>query len=146
MAEVETARAEHVTSWLSLAEEVTPLFGPMPDFEQHVRRGIARGTAFVVTHGSVVTGGMLLSRDDKAHHINWLAVRHSARRQGIGAALVRTALERWPEGDVGVVTFSREVDGGDPARSLYRGLGFVDHGATGLAPDGSPRDLFTLER
>jgi len=46
-------RAEHadladLPSWLELVAEVEPLFGPMPGFATHVRRGISRETALVV--------------------------------------------------------------------------------------------------
>ena len=69
---VRDAIPEDVASWLELADEVEDLFGPMPDIEEHIRRGIARGTAVVVVEGHAVAGAAMLSRDDEPHVIHWL--------------------------------------------------------------------------
>src|SRR5690242_16894858 len=45
---VSEATPADVTSWLELAREVEPLFGPMPDFESTIRRNISRGTTLCV--------------------------------------------------------------------------------------------------
>jgi len=42
------ACSQDVQSWLDVVLEVEGLFGPMPDFEGHIRRGVRRGTALVV--------------------------------------------------------------------------------------------------
>jgi GNAT superfamily N-acetyltransferase len=126
--------------------EVEVLFGPMPDFELHIRRGIERGTALVVTESDQVLGGVLVSRDGQPQRIQWLAVRPVRRRQGVGAALVGTVLDRWPAGDVEVVTFTVDTPEGGPARRLYERFGFECRGRTEAAPDGSARDLFVLSR
>jgi hypothetical protein len=68
-----------------------------------------------------ITGGMLLSRDDEPHRIHWLAVAEVARGRGFGAALVRAAIERWPEGDIDVVTFTAATPGGEAARRCTNG-------------------------
>lgn len=133
-------------SWLALVAEVEPLFGPMPDMRAVIERGMARGTALVTGPEGAITGGILLSRDDQPHHITWLAVAESARGQGLGAALASAALERWPTGDIDVVTFTKGTSGGEPARRLYERFGFVCLGAAEPAPDGSPRDRFCLRR
>jgi GNAT superfamily N-acetyltransferase len=103
-----TARSHDVSSWLELVSEVEELFGPMLAFEAHLRTAIARGTAIVVAAQHAVAGGALLSSDDRTHRILWLAVRRSQRGRGVGAALVTAALERWPVGDIEVVTFLRK--------------------------------------
>ena len=52
---------EDVPSWLEIAREVEPLFGPMPEFEATLLRNIARGTALCVRDASgQVLGGALL--------------------------------------------------------------------------------------
>ena len=84
----------------------------MPDIEQVIRRAIGRGTALVTGPEGAITGGMLLSRDDRRHRIHWLAVSAVARGQGLGGALVRSAMERWPSGDIEVVTFTADTPGG----------------------------------
>lgn len=64
----------------------------------------------------------------------------------MGAALVAAILERWPAGDVEVVTFTADAPDGEAARKLYERFGFVCWGRTDLAPDGGSRDLFVLHR
>ena len=137
---------EDVPSWLDFLPEVEDLFGPMPGFEVHVRRGIARGTAVVAADGVDLAGAALLSRNGEPHRIHWLAVRHSQRRKGIGTALLSAILGRWPNGDLEVVTFTADEPGGEPARRLYERFGFVCLGRTEQAPDGGQRDLYLLQR
>lgn len=138
--------AADVLSWLTLAAEVEPLFGPMPGIRGVIERGIERGTALVTGAEGAITGGMLLSRDNQAHRINWLAVATSARGHGLGAALVSAALDRWPVGNVEVATFTWDTPGGEPARHLYERCGFVRLGPAPTGSDGRPRDLYRLRR
>jgi len=80
----------------AVVREVEPLFGPMPDFEPTLRRNISRGTALCARDASgQVVGGVLL-RAAPHTQITWLAVRASARRRGVGHALVAEVLRRWP--------------------------------------------------
>lgn len=138
------ATLDDVRSWLRLAAEVEPLFGPMPDIETAIRRGVERGTAVVIGAGTDIEAGMLLSRDGQPHHIHWLAVTADARGQGHGIALVNEAIRRWPTGDIELETFTSDVTEGLPARRLYERLGFVCQGKAQPAPDGAPRDLYVL--
>lgn len=93
-----------------------------------------------------VTGAMLLSGPGKPQYIRWLAVRPHYRNLGVGTALLKTAMARWREGDISVVTFPADRIGGRAARRLYQQNGFVSHGLTDPAPDGSARELFVLTR
>lgn len=135
-----------VKSWLELVAEVEESFGPMPAFANHLQRGIERGTALVVGENDVVQGAALLSRVGRPQRTNWLAVRSACRRRGVGAALLRATLDRWPDGEVEVVTFTADTPAGRPARKLYERFGFACQGRTGDAPDGGPRDLYLLRR
>ncbi len=140
---VRSASSRDVPSWLELVMEVEGLFGPMPGFEGHIRRGLQGGTALVaVDDGDRVVGAALVSADDRPHHIHWLAVRESVRRQGVGTALLTAILERWPTGAVEVVTFSSDLAGGEAARGLYERFGFECQGRADPAPDGGGRDRF----
>lgn len=147
MSTVSEGTPADVASWLELAREVEPLFGPMPDFESTIRRNISRGTALCVRDGDGrVLGGVLL-RAAPHTQITWLAVRSSARRQGVGHALVVAALSRWlPPCDVLVDTFGEDNVEGYPARRLYESVGFVpgDYLPEGLA--GGSRQRFRLRR
>ena len=131
---------------MELAKEVEPLFGPMPDFRRYATRGVARGTALVVRSGEgAVLGAALLSQEFPKRTIRWLAVRKSARRLGVGARLVREILHRWPPpGDIHVVTFGPDVEGGVPARRMYERFGFRPGRHMEPAADGTSRQEFVL--
>jgi ribosomal protein S18 acetylase RimI-like enzyme len=143
---VRRATAQDIPAWLALAGEVEPLFGPMPDIEHAIARGVQRGTALVTGPGGAITGGMLLSRDDRPHRIQWLAVASAARGHGLGRALVRAAFARWPEGDVDVITFTDDTPGAEAARRLYARCGMELTGPAGPGPDGALRDRYLLRR
>lgn len=135
-----------MSSWLVLAGQVEELFGPMPDIRSAIERGIGRGTALVTGPEGDISGGLLLSRDDRPHRISWLAVAPGARGQGLGAALVRAAIERWPTGDIEVITFGPSTRGGAPARGLYERVGFVLAGPAEPAENGDSRQSYVLRR
>jgi ribosomal protein S18 acetylase RimI-like enzyme len=134
-----------VASWLEIAREAEPLFGPMPDFESTLQRNISRGTAFCVRDaGGGVQGGVLL-RAAPHTQITWLAVRVAARRRGIGQALVAEALRRCPRPcEVLVDTFGQDSIEGYPARRLYESFGFVPAEHLPDGPDGGSRQRFRL--
>jgi ribosomal protein S18 acetylase RimI-like enzyme len=138
---------DDVASWLEIAREVEPLFGPMPDFESTLRRNISRGTAPCVRDpGGQVLGGMLLRAAPHAQ-ITWLAVRSSARRRGVGHALVAEALRRYPPPCAVLVdTFGEEIIGGYPARRLYESFGFLPGEDLPDGPEGGSRQRFWLRR
>ncbi|HJB63758.1 MAG TPA: GNAT family N-acetyltransferase [Candidatus Microbacterium pullistercoris] len=135
-----------IDSWLELARDVRHVFGPMPDLLAHIQRGISRRTAMVTLRSGSVVGAMLLSGPGKPQTIRWLAVHPNYRGQGVGTALLRSAIRHWPEGDIAVVTFPANHRGGQAARRLYKRNGFASQGLTDPAPDGSPRELFLLTR
>jgi ribosomal protein S18 acetylase RimI-like enzyme len=136
---------DDVVSWLEIVREVEPLFGPMPDFESTLRRNIGRGTALCVRDPSgQVLGGILL-RAAPHTQITWLAVRSSARRQGVGHALVAEALRRYPRPcEVLVDTFGKDSIEGFPARRLYEAFGFSPGEDLPDGPEGGSRQRFRL--
>jgi GNAT superfamily N-acetyltransferase len=143
---VRAATNDDIPSWLELVEEVVPLFGPMPDFADHARRGIERGSAIVVVDGRDVLGAALLSAPGHPCAIHWLSVRASHRNTGVASLLMTEVLRRWPDDEVSVVTFTAQVIPGRPARRLYERFGFERVGAADPAPDGGDRDLFVRRR
>jgi ribosomal protein S18 acetylase RimI-like enzyme len=138
---------DDVASWLEIAREVEPLFGPMPDFESTLRRNISRGTALCVRDPSgQVLGGMLL-RAAPHTQITWLAVRSSARRRGVGHALVAEALRRYPPPcEVLVDTFGEDIIEGFPARRLYESFGFLPGEDLPEVAEGGSRQRFRFRR
>lgn len=136
-----------MASWLEIVREVESLFGPMPDFESALRRNIGRGTALCVRDpGGQVMGGMLL-RAAPHTQITWLAVRSSARRHGVGHALVAEALRRYPPPcDVLVDTFGEDNIEGYPARRLYESFGFLPGEDLPDGPEGGSRQRLWLRR
>jgi ribosomal protein S18 acetylase RimI-like enzyme len=151
---VQLAVEEDLPAWLALAREVEPLFGPMaeePGFARAVRSNVSRGSAFCVRRAddpapAPLRGAILFdSRDAPLHQIAWLAVASSARRAGIGRALVERCLAsvRAPA-VIAVVTFGADVAGGAPARRLYESLGFAPAEAAERGPEGGSRQVFRL--
>jgi ribosomal protein S18 acetylase RimI-like enzyme len=138
---------DEVASWLEIAREVEPLFGPMPDFESTLRRNISRGTALCVRDpGGQVLGGMLL-RAAPHTQITWLVVRSSARRRGVGHALVAEALRRYPPPcEVLVDTFGEDIIEGFPARRLYQSFGFLPGEDLPDGAEGGSRQRFRFRR
>jgi GNAT superfamily N-acetyltransferase len=144
----EPAAAEDLASWLQLAREVETLFGPMPDFAAHAARAVERNSGIVVRdRDDAVLGAALTSHRPGDQHINWLAVRESARRRGVAKVLLAEILRRWPgPGDVDVATFGPDVPGGAAARAFYLSAGFVAAEMLPAAADGRSRQRFVLAR
>jgi len=128
--QIVNARIDDVASWLDIAREVEPLFGRMPDFQSTLVRKINQGAAICARcwdeeNRDQLAGGALLGGAPPDCWIRWLAVRRSARHQGIGSALVAEALRRFlPPCRVSVHTFGEENPEGRPARRLYERFGF----------------------
>lgn len=147
MVAVSEGTRDDVASWLEIAREVEPLFGPMPDFESTLRRNISRGTALCVRDASGRVLGGLLLRAAPHRQITWLAVRSSARRKGVGYALVAEALRRCPPpGEVVVDTFGEDNMEGYAARRLYESFGFMTGEYLPDGPEGGSRQRFRLRR
>jgi ribosomal protein S18 acetylase RimI-like enzyme len=140
------ATREDVASWLEIVREVEPLFGPMPGFESALLRNIGRGTALCARDASgQVLGGILLQAPPDTR-ITWLAVKASARRRGVGRALVAEALRRCqPPCEVLVDTFGSDNAQGRAARGLYESFGFTPAECLPDGPEGSSRQRFRLQ-
>lgn len=147
VATVEEGTREDVASWLEIVREAEHLFGPMPDFESTLLRNISRSTALCVRDANgQVLGGALLQAPPRTR-ITWLAVRASARRKGIGYALVAEALRRCPPPcEVLVDTFGADNIEGRPARRLYESFGFVPAEHLPNGPEGGSRQRYRLQR
>jgi Acetyltransferase (GNAT) domain, PanZ len=114
----ESAAKSDIPSWLELAAEVEPLFGPAPRFEARLRRAIELDTALVVRDPrEVVLGGALLSFRPESRQIRWLAVRSVARRRGIATILMAEIQRRWPDltAQAGGDSFGKEIFQNQPA-------------------------------
>jgi GNAT superfamily N-acetyltransferase len=145
------AQEEDVPSWLALAAEVEPLFGPMvhePGFLEALRRNIARGTAFCVREnggppGTALMGGLLFSPKPPVYTLGWLVVAARHRHTGVGTLLVEhgVGLVR-PPAEMVVTTFGADVDEGRPARRFYERLGFRLAEMAPPGPEGGSRQVF----
>ena len=137
-----------IPSWLTLAREVEPLFGAMPMFDVTIRNAVARDAALCVRDSAgAVLGGVLLGGTAPDRWIRWLAVRSTARRQGIGATLILEVLRRWPGPcTISLATFGADNSEGLAARRLYARHGFTPRAMLPRGPEGGTRQLYVLDR
>lgn len=127
--EISLAQSNDVAPWLRLAEEVMPLFGPMPGFDDILVRKIAQRQAYCAranAEDGCFLGGVIIGGSGTEYAIRWLAVSSNFQRQGIGKALVEALLSTIPpKSTIQVDTFVAGSPGADAPRRLYEGCGFV---------------------
>ena len=124
---IQIASMDDFASWLALAREVEPLFGPMvddPSFHEFLKKVFREQRAFCIREedgppGSPLCGGIAISR--KKNEIGWLAVE-----------------------DVWIQTFDETVMEGRLARRLYLHFGFCDHHPLEPTSTGIPRVMMVL--
>ncbi|SDE18531.1 Ribosomal protein S18 acetylase RimI [Paenibacillus sp. UNCCL117] len=142
--------------WLELAAEVEYLFGPMveePGFIRALEKHINARSAFCIREqdgppGAQLLGGLLFSSTHApVYKLGWLSVNAGARGRGVATTLVRHAFSGVVRpAEVAVVTFGPDIPDGQPARELYRKLGFrpsADKLPAG--PEGGSRQKFILQ-
>lgn len=127
--EISLAQRDDVAPWLRLAEEVVPLFGPMPGFDDILVRKIARRQAYCARAGAedgCFLGGVIIGGNGMQYAIRWLAVSSRFQRLGIGKALVEAVVSTMPpDSTIQVDTFVAGSPGAGAARGLYEGCGFI---------------------
>lgn len=127
--QISLAQHDDVAPWLRLAEEVVPLFGPMPSFDDVLIRKIARRQAYCARTDAgdgCFLGGVIIGGSGREYAIRWLAVSSNFRRLGIGKRLVEAAISTTPpESTVHVDTFVAGRPGAGAARQLYESCGFI---------------------
>lgn len=127
--EIDLAGPGDIPLWMSLAEEVLPLFGPMPGFDTVLKRKIAQSQAYCARasgQGLPFLGGVLIGGAGQEYWIRWLAVSPRHRRFGIGRKLTEAAIAAIPPPCfVNVDTFARGQPGAAEAGRLYESCGFV---------------------
>lgn len=138
-----TATDVDIPECLKLARDVSDLFGADmtsdPDFHEHLKRNVARGSAFCVRINGELAGAMTYRNG----WIRWLAVFKRFRRQGVGRLLVETVLASGAK-EIRVTTFGQEHPHPDAeaARILYRNMGFAASAdIPDAAPDDTPREV-----
>ena len=151
---VDPTRAKDLPSWLALAAEVEPLFGPIRDDPSFVRALLGhreRGTACCVREsaappGAPLLGGLLCSPPRPVrpkYRIAWLAVAARWQRRGVGRRLVEHVCGLVaPPATLAVVTFGEDVALGRPARRFYERLGFCPAEAAPPGPEGGSRQVY----
>jgi GNAT superfamily N-acetyltransferase len=145
---VKLATIADIESWMTLAREVEALFGPMSNFDATVRAKISDDAALCVHDGAGgLLGGVLVGGEAPENWIRWLAVRRSARRKGVGSALLTAVLDRWPGPcTISLATFGADNPDGLAARRLYERFGFVADKELPRGPEGGTRQLYILVR
>jgi GNAT superfamily N-acetyltransferase len=150
---VTTATPEDLTAWLVLAGEVEHLFGPMVgdrEFHRALERNVARGTALCARADGAaldapLSGALMFSVAGEPLAIRWLAVARSARRRGVGTALLRVMFAghvAYPC-TVEVDTFGADHPGA-AARRFYERLGFAPAEMLEPGPEGGSRQMFRM--
>lgn len=144
------AQAEDRAQWQDLAGEVAELFGSpemprAPEFLAFMDAKIERNEALAaVDRRSGELWGMLgFSRQH--NRVSWLAVRRERRGRGIGARLLRCALNQLDNArPVSVTTFRAGDLEGAPARALYLRYGFTEVDCAAADELGNPRARLEL--
>jgi GNAT superfamily N-acetyltransferase len=124
-------------TWMDLAKEVEPLFGPMvnsKEFQEGITWCIKSKDAFGIENEKKELAGIIaLNRD--ANEILWLAVGQNDRGKHYGDLLVKRAVEELESnGDILVQTFAENVEVGKNARTIYERNGFADLKNAGKNP------------
>ena len=149
--EVMTATLDDIPSWLDLAAEVEPLFGPMVDdpvFRQGLTNVINAGTAFCVREGdggpgAPLLGGLLWVDTPPDYEIAWLAVAKRARGQGIGSWLIgHVMLLAERPCNITLQSFAPGIPEGDAAHKLYKRAGFHVAETAPTNPAGVPTRMY----
>lgn len=127
--EIDLAGPGDISLWMSLAEEVLPLFGPMPGFDNVLQQKIAQKRAYCARatgQGLPFLGGVLIGGSGQEYWIRWLAVSSMYRRCGIGRLLTEAAIAATAPGSfLNVDTFAKGNPGAAEAGRLYESCGFV---------------------
>ena len=138
--------------WLTLAEEVENLFGPMvskKEFHDSLKEKISEGQAFCAKlkskkSGAPLFGGIVISKKD--NEIIWFAVSKEQRGKGLGEKLITYAIANLDQSrPISVITFDENIKEGLPARKLYLKHGFINKEKKGSNPAGIPIVLMIKE-
>ncbi len=142
--EIDLAGPDDIPPWMSLAEEMLPLFGPIPDFDGVLTRKIAQRQAYCARasgQGLQLLGGVLIGGTGQEHWIRWLAVCSTHRRLGIGRLLTEAVIAAIPARSfLNVDTFAKGNPGAVEASHLYESCGFVPTGVVDV--DGQFRQRY----
>lgn len=146
--QVRVANSSDMPSWLLLAKEVEPLFGPMlnvPEFQNALidaidsQRALCAVPGFSNQSGNIV-GGIVISCDTNS--IDWFAVSMDFRNCGIGRDLLCAAIGQLDvQRPIRVQTFAPQSPDGAAARKLYLAFGFEDKEAKEPTASGIPTVL-----
>lgn len=138
---VETVMISDIDSWLELAREVEPLFGPMigeAGFHEALKAVISEERAFCIRDDSGKLCSAIILSYEK-NEIEWLAVTSSKRRKNYGEMLLNHAISKLSsQKPITVQTFDNTVSAGIGARNLYIKFGFKEVDQAGLNPAGIP--------
>lgn len=117
------AQSGDIPAWMALVDLIKENFPglDMEDYQRMLEKNIARGTALCAKADGRVTGVLLYS--PKGGCLFCMAVHPRHRKMGVGAALVRMMIERFPaDSDITVTTFREGDPMGFAPRALYKRL------------------------
>lgn len=123
---ISAARHRDIPALLELAESVRDSF---PDYDEAdcsrtFRRNIRRGSVLCIRSGATIAAALIYSPSHTA--IGYLAVRHTIRRQGLGTALMRAAMESLGHTrPIYLHALRKNDEPGGSLHSFYTSLGFT---------------------
>ena len=103
-------------------------------FQEGIKHCIQNNNAFGIENDKGDLAG-IIALDKEKNEILWLAVRKKYRGNKYGDKLVKKAIEELDRNeDIYVQTFSKKMDEGKNARTIYENNGFVDWKDAGKNP------------
>jgi ribosomal protein S18 acetylase RimI-like enzyme len=110
-----------------------------PDRRQRVTDALVLGECWVAESGGEVLGYAVVNTCFYGHPFVWLLnVAERFRRRGIGSALLRHTLDRFPDRKV----FTSTNDSNRPSRAMMESLGFERAGQIEHLDEGDPELVY----
>ena len=144
------ATHEDRDAWISLAADMADVFSAPdmprdPEFSRYVDSKLAKFEAIAVVDRVTGTYLGIIGFSRTHNRISWFGVLEVHRGKGVGAKLLRCALNQLdPLREISVETFRAGFPPGVPARGLFKKFGFVEVDGGLVDTSGNPRCRLAL--
>lgn len=144
------AGTEDIPGWIELAEEASTIFeapdmAKDPEFHAFMQRKLSRYEALIAADRRTNKCLGIVSFSRANNHISWFAVSEKKRSKGIGAKLLKCAIQQldWTK-EITLETFRDGFEAGVPARKLFVKFDFIEADSMLFDNLGNPRCKMTL--